>query len=465
MTEGKPAQGESTNFFRVGFFHTQHRKAPEENDGATTAGKDIAMNFINETLECGARLIAEQLPNFHSVTAGIWVGAGSITETKEENGISHLIEHMLFKGTDKRSAKQIAVDVDNIGGQINAFTSKECTCYYIKVIDEKLEAGLEILTDLFCNATLAEEELDKERNVVLEEIAMSNDNPEDVAMDLISSTYFQGCSLEKTILGPAENIRRFKRADMVSYMDRYYTASNIVVAVAGNFDEQVLKDTLNRLFGKMNKGKTALPEFANCAGFFPQKEGFEIVDKDIEQVHLCMGMPGLDVSDKRKYALNILNNVIGGSMSSRLFQKIREEMGMAYSVFTYPALYRNTGMYGVYAGTMAGNTEQVAEMILEELKKVKKDGITVEEFEQSREQLKGNLILSLESTSSKMSAIGKGMILTGNVYSDEEVLRFINEVRFEDLRETIDTCIDLNNLTLTCVGKVQDANKLREIVF
>ena len=192
--------------------------------------------FVDEMLECGVRLIGERLPNFHSVTAGIWVGAGSVTETKEENGISHLIEHMFFKGTEKRSAKQISVDVDNIGGQINAFTSKECTCYYIKVIDEKLGEGLEILTDLFCNATLLPEELDKERNVVLEEIAMSNDNPEDAAMDLISSTYFDGCSLSKTILGPAENIRRFTRDDLKSYMYRYYTASNIVVAVAGNFD-------------------------------------------------------------------------------------------------------------------------------------------------------------------------------------------------------------------------------------
>lgn len=423
------------------------------------------MEFINETLECGARLIAEQLPNFHSVTAGIWVGAGSITETKEENGISHLIEHMLFKGTEKRTAKQIAVDVDNIGGQINAFTSKECTCYYIKVIDEKLEEGLEILTDLFCNATLAEEELDKERNVVLEEIAMSNDNPEDVAMELISSTYFDGCSLAKTILGPDDNIRRFRRADLVDYMNRYYTASNIVVAVAGNFDAQELRDALNKLFGKLNRVSAAIPGFADCTDFSPRKNGFAVVDKDIEQVHLCMAMPGLNVSDKRKYALNILNNVIGGSMSSRLFQKIREEMGMAYSVFTYPSIYRNTGMYGVYAGTMAGNTEQVAEMILQELREVKEHGITREEFEQSREQSKGNMILSLESTSSKMSAIGKGMILTGKVYSDEEVLRFLNEVRFEDLREVIDLCLDFDRLTVTSVGKVRDQEKLRTIVF
>lgn len=421
--------------------------------------------FIDETLECGAHLIAEKLPNFHSVTAGIWVGAGSITETEEENGLSHLIEHMLFKGTEKRTSKQIAVDVDNIGGQINAFTSKECTCYYIKVIDEKLEDGLEILTDLFCNATLSEEELDKERNVVLEEIAMSNDNPEDVAMDLISSTYFKGCSLEKTILGPAENIRRFKRADLVRYMDKYYTASNIVVAVAGNFDLQKLKDCLNKLFGKLNKKDLVVPKSADCTTFLPHQNGFEVVEREIEQVHLCMGMPGINLSDNRKYALNIVNNVIGGSMSSRLFQKIREEMGMAYSVFTYPALYRNTGMYGIYAGTMADNTEKVAEMVLQELKKVKDKGITEEEFIQSREQSKGNLILSLESTSSKMSAIGKSMILSGKIYSDEEALRLLDAVKFEDLQEVIDVCLDFDKLTVTSVGRITNQDALRNTVF
>ncbi len=421
--------------------------------------------FINEKLECGARLIAEKLPNFHSVTAGIWVGAGSVTETPEENGISHLIEHMLFKGTEKRTAKQIAVDVDNIGGQINAFTSKECTCYYIKVIDEKLADGLEILTDLFCRATLQTEELDKERNVVLEEIAMSNDNPEDLAMDLISSTYFNGSSLEKTILGPADNIRRFGRGDLVDYMKRYYTASNIVVAVAGNFDEQELRDCLNRLLQNINQNPLRKPAFADCTGFVPQKDGFQVTGRDIEQVHLCMGMPGIRLDDKRKYALNIVNNVIGGSMSSRLFQKIREEMGMAYSVFTYPALYASSGMYGVYAGTMADNTLKVAEMILKELKAVKEKGITEEEFIQSREQSKGNLILSLESTSSKMSAIGKSMILTGNVYSDEEVLRFMKDVRYQDLQEVIDACLDFEKLTVTCVGRVPDEETLRKVVF
>ncbi len=419
--------------------------------------------FIQKRLKSGITLVAEPLPNFHSVTVGIWVGAGSVTETPQENGISHLIEHMLFKGTEKRSAKQIAIDVDNIGGQINAFTSKEATCYYIKAIDEKMEEGIEILTDLFCNATLDAAELEKEKGVVLEEIAMSNDNPEDVAMELISSTFFKGCSLEKTILGPPENIRSFYRDDLIAYMDKYYTAENIVVAVAGNFDERCLTDCLDRYLCKTNRRPLCVPAFADCAGFSYQK-GFEVAVREIEQVHVCMGMPSGSLKDADKYALNVLNNVIGGSMSSRLFQKIREEMGMAYSVFTHPVMYRDTGMYSVYAGTMAQNALTVTELILEELHKVVSMGITNEEFLQSKEQLKGNLVLSLESTSAKMNAIGKAKILTGNVYSDEEVLAFVDAVTYDDIHRVIKTTIRPENMTATYVGNIADVQALKKTV-
>ncbi|MEG0585814.1 MAG: pitrilysin family protein [Christensenellaceae bacterium] len=419
--------------------------------------------YIKEKLECGVTLIAEKLENFHSTTIGIWVGAGSITENKNENGLSHLIEHMLFKGTTKRSAKQVSVDVDNIGGQINAFTSKEATCYYIKMIDEKLEEGIEILTDVFCNATLDSAELEKEKGVVLEEIAMSNDNPEDLAMDLISSSYFKGCSLEKTILGPAQNIKGFMREDLVAYMDKYYTAENIVIAVAGNFKTKELIDYLNQYLSNINRKPLIVPQFADCSSFVPSA-AFDTAIKDIEQVHICMAMPSYSLKDPSRYAMNILNNVIGGSMSSRLFQKIREEMGMAYSVASFPSLFRNTGMFTIYAGTMSQNTNIVTEMILEELELIKKSGITQEEFLQSKEQLRGNFILSLESTSAKMNAIGKTMMLTGTVSSDEEVLKKFSEVTYDEIRSTIDYMIKPELITATYVGKIDDKEKLKKIL-
>ena len=292
---------------------------------------------------------------------------------------------------------------------------------------------------------------------------MSNDNPEDVAMDLISSTYFDGCSLSKTIIGPPENIKRFDRDDLLDYMRRYYTASNIVIAVAGNFEEQQLKDILNRHLTGINQGELFLPAFSDCGGFETEPQ-FCTLEKDTEQVHLCMGMPCYNMHDNQRFALNILNNIVGGSMSSRLFQKIREEMGMAYSVFTYPALYRDAGMYGVYAGTMAGNADCVTELILKELMLVKKHGITEQEFLQGKEQLKGSMILSLESTSSKMSAIGKAQLLTGSVYSDDEVLAHIDAVKHEEIREIIDYCIRPELLTATCVGKGCSKDTLQKIV-
>ncbi len=419
--------------------------------------------LINKKLESGVTLVGEQLGNFHSVTMGIWVGAGSITETPAENGISHLIEHMLFKGTDKRSAKQIAVDVDNIGGQINAFTSKEATCYYIKTIDEKIEEGMEILTDLFCHATLDPTELEKEKGVVLEEIAMSNDTPEDVAMDLISSTFFKGCSLEKTILGPPENIKGFMRDNLTGYMDHHYTAENIVVSVAGNFDEGKLTDCLNKYLSVGHSRKNNI-EVADCSNFKNIK-GFDTAKKDIEQVHVCMAMPSYDVKNKNRYALHVLNNIIGGSMSSRLFQKIREEMGMAYSVYSHPVMYRDTGMFSLYAGTTAQNVQAVADTMVEELRMIAQKGVTTTEFEQSKAQLKGNLILSLESTSAKMNSIGKAMVLTGRVYTDEEVIKMVDDTTFDDVGRAIEEVIAPDKITATYVGKINDASALKNTTF
>lgn len=417
--------------------------------------------IIKKKLQGGITFIGEKLPNFHSVTIGIWVGAGSITETPAENGVSHLIEHMLFKGTSKRSAKQIAIDVDNIGGQINAFTSKECTCYYIKTIDEKIEEGVEILSDLFCNSLLDVEELEKEKGVVLEEIAMSNDNPEDVALDLIASTFFKGCSLEKTILGPAENIKAFSQGDLRTYMKHHYTSENIVVAVAGNFDEDRMISCLNKNLQVDHVPKNDILG-ADCSAFTNQK-GFAYTEKDIEQVHICMGMPSYDVRNEKRYALHILNNVIGGSMSSRLFQRIREEMGKAYSVYSHPVMYRDTGMFSLYAGTTAQNANEVAAMMVEELKRIEDSGISKEEFLQSKEQLKGNLILSLESTSAKMNGIGKSMLLTGKIYSDDEIMRMIQAVTYEDIAQVIDDVIRPDSITATYVGKIQDSNRLKKV--
>lgn len=416
--------------------------------------------MILKKLDCGATLVADAPGCFRSATVGIWAQAGSVTETAADNGISHLIEHMLFKGTAHRSAKQIAVDVDSIGGQINAFTSKENTCFYIRVMDEKLPEGIEILTDLFCNATLPAEELEREKGVVLEEIAMSSDQPDDVAMDLMAEHFFAGCSLERTILGPPDNIRRFTRSDLERYMDRRYTADSVVVAVAGSFDEQKLTAALEQGLSGLRRGGES-PDYRRLEErTYGRSASFKT--KDIEQEQVCVAMPCCSYSDRaERHALSVVSNVLGGSMSSRLFQSIREERGLAYSVYSHPMLYRDTGMFTVYAGTMPQNTEQVTELIMQELQKLRRDGITEAEFVQSKEMLKGSLILSLESSSSRMSALAKNVLAEGRIYTEEEMIQAIEDVTMAAVNEQIEKTINPDRVTGAYVGPALDEATVR----
>ena len=406
--------------------------------------------YFKKHLSCGIEVIAEKLYNFRSCTIGVWVRAGSTTETEEENGVSHFIEHMLFKGTEKRSAKQIAIDTDNIGGQVNAFTSKECTCYYIKAIDEKLEAAVELLSDIFLHATIDGEELEKERGVILEEIAMYNDTPDEVAHEIVSSAFFTGTPLQKTILGPAENIRRFTREDLLAYKQKHYGVNNIVIAVAGHFDEQQLFDLLERYFCTDCLQKVS-PVLQDLSSFTPQKHEVSAF-RDIEQAHLCISLPGFSLKDNRRYALSILNNLIGGSMSSLLFQSVREERGLAYSVYSYPSSYATTGMFTVYAGTTLQNLGTVEQVIRTEMQKLRREKVTSGVFEQNKEQLKGSYVLALESTSARMNSIGKAVLLTGEVKTDDEVLALIDQVKIEECNALLEELCDFDVATTAVVS-------------
>jgi len=415
--------------------------------------------YFEDKLESGIPVVCEQVPDFHSVSVGIWVRAGSVTETDAENGISHLIEHMLFKGTEKRSAKQIAMEMDSMGGQINAFTAKECTCYYIKVIDEKLKDGIEVLSDLFLNSVFDEKELEKEKSVVLEEIAMYNDTPDEVAHELISSTFFKGTHLEKSILGPEENIKIFGRGDILKYKDKFYGSENIVIAAAGNFDRIELMESLNRYFCGLCAPKVSKSDLSVENMKYSRKNSF--TKRDIEQAHLCLAFPGCAFNDPGRFALSVLNNIAGASMSSRLFQKIREEMGLAYAVYSYPSHYSTTGMFTIYAGTTQKNMQTVAGLILDEMKLLKNEKVTREEFIQSKEQLKGNYILALESTSAKMNAIGKGKLITGRLTTEEETIGLVNKVTYDEVNSLVDSLVNFDACAITAVGKEEiDLGKL-----
>jgi predicted Zn-dependent peptidase len=385
--------------------------------------------FDQWTLSNGLRVVGEYLPHVRSASIGVWIKVGSMMETPQENGLSHFIEHMVFKGTGKRSARDIAEEMDAVGGQLNAFTSKECTCFYAKVIDEDLPLAVDILSDLTLNATLDERELNKERGVILEEISMVEDTPEDLVHELLSEAQFQGQALGMPILGPAERIRGYSRNDLAAFKSTHYRPENVVVAIAGNYDRAALEKLLSAAFGSwMSAGATDMPGQMN-----PQSQRVLFRDKDTEQVHICLGYPGKPMGHNDIYPMAVFNNILGGGMSSRLFQRVREELGMAYTIYSYPATYPNCGVLNLYAGSSPENAGTVLEQMNIEAKKLLKDGVTDKEFNQAKAQLKGSNILGLESASGRMQAIGRGELLLRHPPTPEETIDKIQKVTKEDV--------------------------------
>lgn len=384
-------------------------------------------------LKNGLTLIGERLPHFRSVSVGVWIAAGSQYETREENGLSHFLEHMLFKGTEKRSARQIAEAMDAVGGQLNAFTAKECTCYYAKVIDEHTELAMDVLSDMVLHSTFDEKELSKERGVVLEEIAMSEDEPEDLVSELIMAAQYGDQPLAWPILGPAKNVRAFTREALIAYRNKMYRPECSVLAVAGNYDWERLVDLAERYFGEWAMGEGACPEYT-VRPSVPQSLKRE---KDIEQVHLSIGFPTCKMGGRDVFPTSIFNSILGGAMSSRLFQRIREESGMAYSVYSYPSFYTATGMLTIYAGISPQNTDAVLKMIDEEIKALIEGGVTREEFEQTRAQIKGGYVLGQESASARMNALGRRMLLLGDTQSEDEMIRKLDAIDFDRVNEVM----------------------------
>ncbi|MFY9177729.1 MAG: pitrilysin family protein [Caldicoprobacterales bacterium] len=410
-------------------------------------------------LKNGIQVVVEKIPHFRSVAIGLWFKAGSVYESKNENGLSHFIEHMLFKGTKKRSAKDIAQTLEAVGGQLNAFTAKECTCFYSKVIDEHLELALELLSDMVLNSIFDERELDKEKGVVLEEISMYEDSPDDVVHELLHNKFYDAHPLGQSILGTAGNIKSFTREGLLEFFDKFYAPNNLVISVAGNFDNNRLISLLEKYFGNWDKPDSRLIRLET-----PQSNsGIFYKYKDIEQTHLCIGYPGLPIGHKSIYALMVFNNLFGGGMSSRLFQKIREDKGLAYSVYSYPSSYVHGGLFTIYAGIKSSQTAQVVSIIAQEIESVKNRNITKEEFYMAREQLKGNYILGLESTSSRMSSIGRNQLLLGRILTPDEVLTRIDNVTLDDIYDLFDHIFGKKQPVIALVSKDDLSEKIQGI--
>jgi predicted Zn-dependent peptidase len=406
------------------------------------------------TLKNGVRVVYERIPYVRSVSAGIWVRTGSRNENSKNNGISHFVEHMLFKGTRERSAAQIAECIDNIGGQLNAFTGKECTCFYARTLDEHIEIALDLLSDMFFNSVFDKKDIALEKRVILEEISMYEDSPEELVHDLLSETVWGGSSIGKPILGTKSSLRNINRQMIAEYMDERYNQPNTVIAVAGNFDESRLEALLEKYFGAWAPKNGKAQEFQHVE-FRPEKG---IKEKDTEQVHICLGFDGIKYGDDDIYPLLAVNNILGGGMSSRLYQKIREEKGLVYAIYSYPTTYTDTGLFTIYAGMKPENLKEVIKLIETEIGSIRKKGITQAELERVREQMKGNYILGLESTSSRMNSIGKSELLRGYIYTQDEILEKISSITMDDIDRIIRRIFDTDRKGVSIVGNIKTSH-------
>ncbi|KGE17475.1 M16 family metallopeptidase [Paenibacillus wynnii] len=406
-------------------------------------------------LSNGLRVVMEKIPTGRSVSFGIWVRTGSRNERLENNGISHFVEHMLFKGTDRFSAKDIAEQFDAIGGNVNAFTSKEYTCYYAKVLDEHLPIAIDMLSDMFFRSQMDAEELKKEKNVILEEIAMCEDTPDDLVHDLMCAAAYGDHPLAYTILGLKERLMDMTPDDLRAYMKDQYTIENTVISVAGNINDGLI-ELLEKHFGTFdNHGSSASltpPDFHGDLRFHRKKT---------EQNHICLSLPGVRTGDPLQYAMVLINNAVGGGMSSRMFQEIREKRGLAYSVFSYHSSQADSGLFTVYAGTAPKQTKDVMELTKEMMQELAEKGLSEDELRKGKEQLKGSLILSLESTSSRMNRIGKNELMLGRHHSLDDMIAKIGEVTMEDINMVLNLMF-AEPLAIAMVGSSDKVmNKVR----
>ncbi len=411
-------------------------------------------------LKNGVRVVLEEIPYVRSISFGIWVRNGSRNETEENSGISHYIEHMLFKGTENRSAKEIAEEMDALGGQINAYTTKEYTCYHTRVLDRHIDRALDVMSDMFLHSKFAENDIAKERNVITEEILMYDDAPEEIVHDALQEAIWQGSSLGMPILGTTETISRVNTAIIKDYFKNNYHTENTVLSIAGNFKEEEMLEKVNRAFGNWHSEQPYV-----C---YDTKTDYTPVvvkkEKDIEQMHLCLVFPGPERDHPNKYALAVFNTIFGGGMSSRLFQKVREENGLTYTIYSYTSAYTDAGIFAIYASMNPNQTERVMELIFQEIRELKKEKISSKVINITKEQLISNFIIGTESTANRMTANGASVMLRGFSQSTEEILESIEKITPEDIQGVVDSLFDRSKMSLSAVGNIKgiDFEKILE---
>ena len=409
------------------------------------------------TLKNGIRLVTEHMPSLRSVSLGIWTKNGSRHETEALNGVSHFIEHMLFKGTSKRSAKDIADEMDAMGGQMNAFTAKEYTCYYTRSLDNHFARSLDVLADMFFNSVFDQNEINKEKNVIIEEINMYEDSPDDVVAEILNKAVWDGYALGRNILGTKETVSSFTTDIFKTYMARRYAPENIVVSVAGSFDKAEVVSLVEAYFGQHttsgDPGGIITPTY---------KPSIISKHKDIEQINIQLAVPSINLLDDNIYAMGALNTILGGGMSSRLFQSVREQRGLCYSIYSYNSAHEDVGLFSICSSLTKENTKEAISCIVDEFKALGTNKITQDQLDRTKEQLKSNYILGLESSSARMNAIGRGVIMTNKAQTPEIIIEKINSITLDKVYDVYNTISDLSKLSLSVVGNLDglDVDKL-----
>ena len=408
----------------------------------------------------GIRIVGEYMPGAYSVSLNVWVKAGSCFERDGERGISHFIEHMVFKGTQRRTAMQLAEEIDAVGGSINAFTGKQATCFYTRTLSEDMELALDILLDMVCSPLLSETDIENEKGVVCEEIYMSEDDPEDVAHEILCQTAYKNSPIGYPILGTLESARAFTRDDIVAYMSRRYTPENIVISASGAFDFDELVRFVDEKFTAADR---LCEDEIYTPNIFVSGKNIELITKDIEQAHICLAFQSEKSCGELSPAVNIMNTVFGSASSSWLFQHIREQQGLVYSIYSMNSPYSDTGYWTLYAGTSEANAKEVLLRMIDELKNLKQNGITDDEFYKAKEQLRRGYILGLETVSVHASSIGKDTLALGKARDDDEILGKLEKTTPDDVRRAIDRIIN-NNVTMVLVSRTAD-KELEKIIL
>ena len=406
--------------------------------------------ILKDVLPNGLRVISEPMPSVVSSTIGIWVENGSRYEIPEQNGVSHFIEHLLFKGTRKRTAAQIAEEIDAVGGVLNAFTGKEYTCYYAKVLGADLPMTTELLADIFLDSVFDAAEIDRERQVVLQEISQAEDTPDDFIHDVFNLKFWEGHPLSLPIFGSVETVNAISRELLVSFMAERYRAGRVFIAAAGMVDHARLVDDCTRLFGGIagdGHGDTIAPPVDRSVVINQQK--------DLEQAHICIGSPGISQASPLRYASYVLNTALGGGMSSRLFQEVRERRGRVYSIYSFMSSFLDSGYVGIYAGTNPEWVEEVLEVTLGEIGKIARVGLTKEELHRAKSQIKGNMLLGMESTESRMNRLARNEIYFGREIPLEELAREIDKVTHDQVLELAASSFLSGKMALVLLGDLK----------